>query len=153
MKLIKQKGVGGIIPHDAQVTIKYIAHFEYRDEPFDSSFARGGAETFNLNQGTLIPGLEIGLLSMQKHEIAIFIVHPDLAYGKCGCAPRIPPNEHILYVVHLIDYLDNGCIESFKSLSIEEQKLFANIVKRAQAKFNTAKDCFKKNKIKQAIRE
>ncbi|XP_029034471.2 inactive peptidyl-prolyl cis-trans isomerase FKBP6 [Osmia bicornis bicornis] len=153
MKLIKQKGVGGIIPYDAQVTIKYIAHFEYSDEPFDSSFARGGAETFCLNQGALIPGLEIGLLSMQKHEIAIFIVHPDLAYGKCGCAPRIPPNEHILYVVHVIDYLDSGCIESYKSLSIEEQKLFANIVKRVQAKFNTAKDCFKKNKIKQAIRE
>nr|XP_012134979.1 PREDICTED: inactive peptidyl-prolyl cis-trans isomerase FKBP6 isoform X2 [Megachile rotundata] len=153
MKLIKQKGVGEPVPYDAQVTVKYIGHFEYRDEPFDSSFTRGGTDTFCLNQGMLIPGLEIAIASMRKHEIAIFIIHPDLAYGKYGCAPRIPPNEEILFVVHLVDYLDSGCIESFKSLSLEEQKLFANVSKRVQAKFNIARDCFKKKKIRQAIRE
>lgn len=153
MKLIKQKGVGNFVPSDAQVTIKYIGHFEYVDEPFDSSFARGGVETFCLNQGALIPGLEIGISTMQKHEIAMFIIHPDLAYGKYGCAPRIPPNEEILFVVHLIDYVDNGSVKNFQSLSLEERKQFANVVKSAQGKFNTAKDCFSKQKIKQAIRE
>ncbi|XP_016917008.1 inactive peptidyl-prolyl cis-trans isomerase FKBP6 isoform X2 [Apis cerana] len=153
MKLIKQKGVGSVVPYDAQITIKYIGHFEYRDEPFDSSFARGGAETFRLNQGMLIPGLEIGITTMQKHEIAMFIIHPDLAYGKYGCAPRIPPNEEILFIVHLTDYIDNGSIDNIKCLSSEERKQLPNIVKSVNAKFNTAKDCFSKQKVKQAIRE
>ncbi|KOC63519.1 Peptidyl-prolyl cis-trans isomerase FKBP6 [Habropoda laboriosa] len=153
MKLIKQNGIGEIIPHDAQVSIKYIGHFEYRDEPFDSSFTRGGVETFCLNVGRLIPGLEIALTTMRRHEIAMFIVHPDLAYGKFGCAPRIPPNEQILFVVHLVDYVDSGSIASFENLSSEEKKMFSNVVKRVQAKFNVAKDCFNKHKNKQAIRE
>lgn len=153
MKLVKQNGVGDVVPYDAQVTIKYIAHIEYRDEPFDSSFARGGSEKFRLNRGQLIPGLEIGITTMRKHEIAVFIVHPDLAYGKYGCAPRIPPNEEILFVVHVIDYVDNGCAESLGTLSLEERKQLPNVVKRVQSKFNTAKDCFNKKKIKQAIRE
>ncbi|KAK1131776.1 hypothetical protein K0M31_015935 [Melipona bicolor] len=153
MKLIKQKGVGNCIPFDAQVTIKYIGHVEHVDEPFDSSFARGGAESFCLNEGALIPGLEIGISTMQKHEIAIFIIHPDFAYGKYGCAPRIPPNEEILFVVHLVDYVDNGSVKRFESLSLEEKKQFANVIKSVQGKFNTAKHCFSKQKIKQAIRE
>lgn len=152
-KLVKQKGVGEVIPYDAQVTIKYIGHFEYNDEPFDSSFTRGGAETFRLNQGTLLPGLEIAIKSMKKHEISMFIVHPDLAYGRYGCAPRIPPNEHILFIVHLVDYVDNGSVETLDNLSREEKRIFENAVKRAKANFNTARDLFEKKRIKQAIRE
>ncbi|CAL7934498.1 unnamed protein product [Xylocopa violacea] len=153
MKLVKQNGVGNVVPYDAKVTIKYVGHFEYRDEPFDSSFARGGTETFCLNRGMLISGLEIGITTMRKHEIAVFIIHPDLAYGKYGCAPRIPPNEEILFVVHLVDYVDNGSIEAFENLSLEEKKQLVNIIKRVKAKFNTAKDYFNKQKIKQAIRD
>ncbi|XP_053979048.1 inactive peptidyl-prolyl cis-trans isomerase FKBP6 isoform X1 [Hylaeus volcanicus] len=153
MKLVKQKGVGPIVPSDAQVTIKYVGHFEYTDEPFDSSFARGRADTYRLNQGMLIPGLEMAISSMQKHEIAVFIVHPDLAYGKFGCAPRIPPNVEILFIVHLVDYLDNGCADTMKTMSMEDRKVFANVVKQVKAKFNTAKNNFKMSKVKQAIRE
>ncbi|KZC09784.1 PREDICTED: inactive peptidyl-prolyl cis-trans isomerase shutdown [Dufourea novaeangliae] len=153
MKLLKQKGVGEIIPSNAQVTIKYMGHFEYNDEPFDSSFTRGGAETFLLGQGSLLPGLEIAISTMQKHEIAIFIVHSDLAYGRFGCAPRIPPNEQILFIVHLIDYLDNGSVKTLENLPIDERKIFANVVRGVSAKFNTAKDYFRRKKIKQAIRE
>lgn len=116
MKLTKQNGTGELVPNDSQVTIKYIGHFEYRDEPFDSSFARGGAETFSLNIGMLIPGFEIAITTMRKHEISMFIIHPDLAYGKYGCAPRIPPNEEILFVVHLIDYVDSGSVTTFTKL-------------------------------------
>lgn len=153
MKFEKQKGVGQIIPFDAQVTIKYLGHFEYNDEPFDSSFTRGRAETYRLNQGSLLPGLEIGISTMKKHEIAIFIVHPDLAFGRFGCLPRIPPNAEILFIVHLIDFVDNGSVETLDNLSKQEKRIFSNAVTWAQAKFNTATDCFKKNKIKQAIRE
>ncbi|XP_033358600.1 inactive peptidyl-prolyl cis-trans isomerase FKBP6 isoform X1 [Bombus vosnesenskii] len=153
MKLIKQEGVGTVIPCDAQVSIKYIAHFEFSDEPFDSSFAHGDTETLHLGEDSLLPGLEIGITSMKKHEIAMFLIHPDLAYGKYGCAPRIPPNEEVLFIVHLTDYVDNGSAKKFQSLSLEERRQFATAVKGVQGKFNTAKDYFSKKKIKQATKE
>ncbi|XP_076766243.1 inactive peptidyl-prolyl cis-trans isomerase shutdown [Xylocopa sonorina] len=152
MKLIKQQGVGDVVPYNAQVTINYVGHLEYRDEPFDSSFVRGGAEIFFLNCGMLISGIEIAIRTMRKHEIAVFIIHPDLAYGKYGCAPRIPPNEETLFIIHLVDYMDNS-IEAFENLSLEEKKKFENVIKKVKAKFNIAKDYFNKQKIRQAIRD
>ncbi|XP_076239073.1 inactive peptidyl-prolyl cis-trans isomerase shutdown [Calliopsis andreniformis] len=153
MKVVKQEGVGQVIPNDAQVTVRYMGHIQDHDEPFDSSFTRGGTDTLRLAQSAILPGLEIAIASMRKHEISIFIVHPDLAYGKHGCPPRIPPNQEILFIVHLIDYVDNGSVRIFEHLTIEEKRHFCNVVKGVQAKFNTAKDYFQKKKIKQAIRE
>ncbi|XP_017877748.1 inactive peptidyl-prolyl cis-trans isomerase FKBP6 [Ceratina calcarata] len=153
MKLIKKEGIGNTVPKDAQVTVKYIGYFEYRDDPFDSSFTRGGSDILRLGQGTLIPGLDYAISSMKKHEVAVFIIHPDLGYGQYGCPPRIPPNEEILFVVQLDDYVDNGCVAAIGTLPPEERKQFPNIVKRVKAKLSTGNDYFKRGRCKQAIRE
>ncbi|KAI4499212.1 hypothetical protein M0802_005795 [Mischocyttarus mexicanus] len=102
MKLIKRKGVGVKASYDALVTIKYISFFEYNDEPFDSTFAQGKPRTVRLDQGLLIPGLELALTTMEKHEISIFTIHPDLAYGQLGCPPRILPNAEVIHGKALI---------------------------------------------------
>ncbi|XP_035727793.1 uncharacterized protein LOC118444057 [Vespa mandarinia] len=153
MKLIKQKGVGKVVPYNAQVTIKYISYFEYNDEPFDSTYAHGHPKTIRLNQNLLIPGLELAITSMEKHEIAVFIIHPDLAYGSIGCLPRILPNEEVMFIIHLVDFLDNGSAYSYLNLNMEEQKLFSNIVKSVNDLLNTAKHNFTNMKIKKAIRQ
>ncbi|KAF7383084.1 hypothetical protein HZH68_014933 [Vespula germanica] len=152
MKLIKRKGVGEIVPYNAQVTIKYISYFEYNDEPFDSTYAHGHPKTVRLNQDLLIPGLEVAITSMEKHEIAIFIIHPDLAYGRFGCPPRILPNEEVMFVIHVVDFLDNGSADTYLNLNMEEKKLFSNIVKCINDLLNTAKYNFINMKTKKAIR-
>lgn len=153
MKLIKRKGVGKVVPYNAQVTIKYISYFEHNDEPFDSTYVHGHPKTIRLNQDSLIPGLELAITSMEKHEIAVFIIHPDLAYGRIGCPPRILPNEEVMFVIHVIDFLDNGSAYSYLSLNKEETKLFSNIVKSVNDLLNTAKYNFTNMKIRNAIRE
>lgn len=153
MKLIKRNGVGEIIPYNAQVTIKYIGYFEYSDEPFDSTYAHGHPKTVRLDQGLLLPGLEIAVTSMKKHEIAVFIVHPDLAYGQVGCPPRILPNQEVMFVVHLIDFLDNASADTYVNLSMEEKKVLANIIKSINDILNTAKDNFQRQRIKRAIQQ
>ncbi|XP_066600651.1 inactive peptidyl-prolyl cis-trans isomerase shutdown-like isoform X3 [Prorops nasuta] len=60
LKLVKRKGTGDIIPHDAQVTIHYIGYLEHNDEPFDSTYAHGRPNSVRLNQGQLLAGLECG---------------------------------------------------------------------------------------------
>lgn len=153
MKLIKQEGVGDVVPADAQVTVNYIGYFEGIDEPFDSTFTRGRPDILRLGQDSLIMGLEIAIASMKKHEVSIFIIHPDMGYGPFGCLPRIPGNAEVLFVVHLLNYVDNGCIAAIESLPIEERNQFQNIVKRVNAKFNSGNDCFQRGRYKQAIRE
>jgi len=153
MKFVKQKGIGEIIPKDAQVTIHYIGYFEYRDEPFDSTYSSGKPRSLRLGQSFIIPGLEIGIRSMRKHEIAVFLIHPDFAYKAIGCPPRIPPNEEVVFVVHLIDYVDNGCAHMYHNLTEEEKRLFDHVVKPVTHMLVTAKDYFTKYNYKQAIRE
>lgn len=153
MKFIKQKGVGEVIPNNAQVTVHYIGYFEDNDEPFDSSYVTGHPRTLRLGQNLIISGLEIALASMCKHEIAVFWMHPDYAYKAIGCLPRIPPNEEVLFIVHLIDFIDNGSADTYYNLSLEEKQSFPNVVKSVKHILVTAKDHFAKQRIKQAIRE
>lgn len=153
MKFTKQEGIGEVIPYNAQVTIHYLGYFEDNDEPFDSSYSSGKPRTLRLGQNLVISGLEIGICSMKKHEIAVFWIHPDYAYKAMGCLPRIPPNEEVVFLVHLIDFLDNGSADTYYNLNIEEKQSFSHVIKTVKHRLVTAKDRFAKQNIKGAIRE
>ena len=153
MKFVKQKGVGEVVPANAQITIHYIGYFEDRDEPFDSTYSSGKPRTLRLGQAYVIPGLEIGICTMQKHEIAVFLIHPDFAYKAIGCPPRIPPNEEVVFVVHLIDYLDDGSADTYQNLKIEEKQSFKHVEEPVLHMLVAAKDCVAKFNIKRAIRQ
>ncbi|KYQ51324.1 Peptidyl-prolyl cis-trans isomerase FKBP6 [Trachymyrmex zeteki] len=153
MKYVKQRGVGEIIPNNAQAIVHYIGYFEYRDEPFDSTYSIGKPRSLRLGQSFIIPGLEIGIRSMQKHEIAIFLIHPDYAYKAVGCPPRIPPNEEVIFVVQLVDYIDDGCAQTYKNFTEEEKQSFRYVVQPVKHMFVAAKDYCTKFNYKQAIRE
>lgn len=151
--MVRQKGVGPVVPPDSLVTIKYSGYFDGQDEPYDSSHARGTPDRYQLSQGQLIPGFELAIQSMSKHEVSIFLIHPDYAFGELGCAPLIPPSSEIMYVVSLIDYLDNASVNNFENLSIEEKKKFSNVKINVGHIFQIAADGFKQKKYKQAMRE
>lgn len=154
MKFLRREGAGNVMSEDAQVSVRYIAYFEHQDEPFDASYTRGPApEVIQLGQNTVIPGLEVALRSMKKHEISVFLIKPEYAYGAVGVPPRIPPNQEVLFVVHVKDYADNEIGDSFCKLSVEERKLFCNIQKNVTMIIATAYENFKKGKIKQTIGE
>lgn len=94
-QVVKQ-GIGSVVPANCIVYIRYQAHLEYAEIPFDSTLwqcdGRGDFPVpMNLGKGQLLLGLHEGLLSMRKGEKAEFLIHPDLAYGALGCPPRVPP--------------------------------------------------------------
>lgn len=139
---------------NALVTAKYIGYFEDQDEPFDASFNHeSSSHTFQLGDGGLIEGLEIALQSMKKHEISIFLIQPEYAFGEMGCPPRIPPNQEVLFLVHVVDFKDDECTLAFNKLSLEERKSFLHIEKRAKVLIAKALDYFDKGKFKQAIKQ
>lgn len=98
-------GIGQVIPEDSIVMVYYIGYVENITEPFDVSYLQDKRpKLFALDQGELIPGLEIGIRTMKTGEHARFLIDPEFAYKKIGCPPRIPPNAHVLFDVHLVRY-------------------------------------------------
>lgn len=86
------------MPENCVVYLRYQGYFEYQEMPFDSTLMQCEAKgddslRINLAAGGLIPGLHLGVLSMRKGEKAELLIHPDYAYGKMGCPPRIPPGK------------------------------------------------------------
>ncbi|XP_036028466.1 inactive peptidyl-prolyl cis-trans isomerase FKBP6 isoform X3 [Onychomys torridus] len=69
-------------------------------------------------------GMELGLLSMRRGELARFLFKPTYAYGTLGCPPLIPPNATVLFEIELIDFLDSAESDKFCALTAEQQEQF-----------------------------
>lgn len=68
---------------------------------FDSSRKRGEPAEFVLGQ--VIPGWNEGLQLMTPGARYRFTIPSDLAYGKRGAPPRIPPDATLVFDVELLD--------------------------------------------------
>ena len=111
----------GSIPEKGSITIHYSMRLEYQDEPFDSSYFRGRAERYRLDDGQLLPGLEMGIRTMKNTERAEFLIHPDYGFGEMGCPPRVPQSAFILARVELLAFAGEGQSESMLALAPEER--------------------------------
>lgn len=132
----------------------YAGYFELQDEPFDTTYYHKSKQiTLRLGKGEMIPGLQIAISSMKKFEKALFIIQPELAFGKFGCPPRIPANAEVLFSVELVNFVDDGAADTYDELSNEDKKKFSKVEKIVKNLLNSAKENFKMQKIKQAIRE
>lgn len=78
----------GLVPDKGTVTIHYSLCLEDQDEPFDSTYLRGRPERYRLDEGQLIPGLEVAMKSMKNSEKSEFMIEPGYAFGEMGCPPR-----------------------------------------------------------------
>lgn len=153
LKCVKQQGIGEAIPPLSEVTVAYVAYLEFQDEPFDSTYKHGPESTFRLGIGTVLPGVEIALLSMRPYEIATFIIDPDYAYRDLGCPPLIPPKTEVLFAIRCIRFQDVSFIEKLSVLSPEEKKEFKNVKPLSIKIMNDGKINAGKRNYKQAVRE
>jgi FKBP-type peptidyl-prolyl cis-trans isomerase len=70
---------------------------------FDSSRDRGTPFEFTLGRGEVIKGWDEGVVGMKKGGQRRLTIPADLAYGKRGSPPKIPPNAPLKFDVELVD--------------------------------------------------
>ncbi|BFZ21450.1 hypothetical protein BsWGS_24489 [Bradybaena similaris] len=91
-----------------EVQVHYTGYLETGDI-FDSSEGPGKKPiTFVLGSRQVIPGWEEGLLNMCAGEKRRLIIPPNLAYGKAGFPPVIPPDATLLFEVTLLSLHKRG---------------------------------------------
>ncbi|NXX59445.1 FKBP6 isomerase, partial [Scopus umbretta] len=117
-------GTGQAVPPAASVAVKYSGYLEHWDEPFCTNCYSKSPGLMKLGKDITLGGLEIGLLTMKKGEVARFVFTPDYAYGRQGCPPLIPPNATVVFEVEVLDFLDSDESDTFFELTAEQQDTF-----------------------------
>ncbi|KAM5262225.1 inactive peptidyl-prolyl cis-trans isomerase FKBP6 isoform 1-T1 [Hipposideros larvatus] len=124
LKDVVREGAGELVTPDASVLVKYSGYLEHMDKPFDSNCFRKIPRLMKLGEDITLWGMELGLLSMRRGELARFLFKPAYAYGKLGCPPLIPPNTTVLFEIELLDFLDSAESDKFCALSAVQQDQF-----------------------------
>lgn len=84
-----------------QATFDYTVWLE-NGERVDSTLDRGVPLTVTLGSAP-VPGLNDGLVGMQRGGRRRLTVPPNLAYGSEGVPDLIPPDATLIFEVHVID--------------------------------------------------
>ena len=100
IKKIFKEGDGTVPNSGDKVSVHYRGTFESGDQ-FDCSYSRGPLE-FNVGEGMVIKGWDLGVLSMSLGEKAQLIIHSDYGYGNKGYPPVIPAKATLLFDVELV---------------------------------------------------
>lgn len=111
----------GLVPDRGTVTIHYKMFVEGQDETFDSTWLRGKPERFQLDDGQMLPGMELSLKSMKKKERSRFLIDPVYGYGAMGCPPRIPGNAQIMAEIEMLDFVNEGKADAMLAMMAQER--------------------------------
>ncbi|TVU01541.1 hypothetical protein EJB05_53007 [Eragrostis curvula] len=104
-KRLVKEGEGWARPADGdEVQVHYTGTL-MDGTKFDSSRDRDAPFKFNLGQGQVVKGWDLGIKTMKKGENAIFTIPPELAYGEDGSPPVIPPNATLQFDVELLSWV------------------------------------------------
>lgn len=98
------EGNGETVLEDSTVKVNYHGQVWDSNKVFDSSFARGQATAFGLNQ--VIKGWKFGITGVKTGSRVLLSVPPELGYGPSGTPDgRIPPNATLVFVVDVLEVI------------------------------------------------
>lgn len=86
-----------------KVSVQYVGVLYKNGKEFDSNWGSGEPFEVELGAGQVIPGWDQGLEGMKVGGTRKLTIPPELAYGKEGSPPAIPPNSPLVFVVELIE--------------------------------------------------
>lgn len=152
MKRILREGYGALPKDRDIVRVHYNGYIEYQPEPFDCTYARKKPHQFSINNGEVLPGLDIAVQSMRLNEKSQFLLKPQVAYGILGCLNRVPANSDILFEIELLEIVNVGAVAEYEALPEDQQRQFDHVYHYCVALCAKGKDLFNKN-IHSSIKE
>jgi peptidylprolyl isomerase len=96
------KGTGPEAKPGQSVTVNYVGVLYHGGKEFDASWKRNEPFTFALGRGQVIRGWDQGVAGMKVGGRRELIIPAELAYGKTGSPPTIPPSAPLVFVVDLL---------------------------------------------------
>nr|XP_020662988.1 inactive peptidyl-prolyl cis-trans isomerase FKBP6 isoform X1 [Pogona vitticeps] len=152
LKEIIRAGYGEVVPQDASVLVKFSGYLEHMDRPFDTNCFRKNPKLMKLGKDITLRGMEAGLLTMKKGELARYLFKPSYAFGALGCPPLIPPNATVMFEIELLDFLDSEECDQFFNMSTEQQGTFPlqKVLKIAATEREFGNYLFRQNHFKEA---
>ena len=100
------EGTGDPVAPSARVLVDYTGVGASTKKQFDSSFDRGQPLEFGLDE--VIPGWTQGIPGMKLGGRRLLIIPGELAYGANPPSADIEPNEVLVFVVDMVNYLNPG---------------------------------------------
>jgi FK506-binding protein 4/5 len=105
-KVVLRKGTSSERPpNGAKVYVHYVGRL-LDGTVFDSSRDRNSEFSFDLGNGSVIKGWDLGVATMERGELAKLICRSDYAYGERGSPPKIPANATLEFEVELLRWVD-----------------------------------------------
>jgi peptidylprolyl isomerase len=100
-------GTGATAAAGQTITVNYVGALFTTGKVFDASWSRHQTFTTPLTASSatsqgVIPGWVQGIAGMKVGGRRELIIPPNLAYGKTGQPPTIPPNSTLVFVVDLL---------------------------------------------------
>ncbi len=95
-------GTGAEAKDGDKVTVNYVGVLYKTGKVFNASWETKEPFSFTLGQGQVIKGWDEGIPGMKVGGRRELIIPAELAYGKAGSPPKIPPNEALVFVVDLL---------------------------------------------------
>jgi len=99
-KAILVEGSGDVVKKDQSVIVHYSGYL-WDGTVFDSSWEKGQAATFVVNETSLIPGFAKALEGTKVGSQGIAIIPADQAYGATGNG-SVPPNATLVFVFDVL---------------------------------------------------
>jgi peptidylprolyl isomerase len=95
-------GTGAEAKAGASITVNYVGALYSNGNVFDASWKRNEPFSFTLGKGQVIQGWDKGIVGMKVGGRRELIIPSELAYGKTGSPPKIPPNSPLIFIVDLL---------------------------------------------------
>src|SRR5579863_6581634 len=95
-------GTGAEAKAGQSVTVNYVGALYKNGKVFNASWETKTPFTFMLGRGQVIKGWDQGVVGMRVGGRRELIIPSELAYGKTGSPPKIPPNSPLIFIVDLL---------------------------------------------------
>jgi FKBP-type peptidyl-prolyl cis-trans isomerase len=92
----------------AKPSVGQYASVKYKGTTLAGQVFDSGVYPLQIGMGGSIPGFEMGIMQLSKGGKANIFIPSLLAYGPSGSAPKIGPNENLIFDIELIDISDKA---------------------------------------------